>query len=226
MKLPDFLEELNQGAEEAFGENGQAMIDSLLYAKLQPKLKRSVNMAGLENAIYEEIVTHLERELELNGLEEGDDIPVPTMSTAPTATKAGNGLLSSGIDAGITCNYCKKQGNTKDKYRKLKRKEELKSNDGQSTKKEYPKCPNCDKTNYPAERCWKGAGAHLKPKHLKQKDSTTDDTSTSQGDAKNKKTTSILKNQKKLDLPRLQIYEKLRVRQYIISDPSNIYYTE
>ena len=89
MKLPDFLEELNQGAEKAFGENAQAMIDSLLYAKLPPKLKRSVNMARLENATYEEIVTHLERELELNGLEEGDDIPVATMSTAPTATRPG-----------------------------------------------------------------------------------------------------------------------------------------
>ena len=30
MKFPDFLEELNQGAEKAFGENAQAMIDSLL----------------------------------------------------------------------------------------------------------------------------------------------------------------------------------------------------
>ena len=49
MKLPDFLEELNQGAEKAFGgENAQAMIDSLLYAKLPPKLKRSVNMARLK----------------------------------------------------------------------------------------------------------------------------------------------------------------------------------
>ena len=34
MKLPDFLEDLNQGAEKAFGEHAQAMIDSLLYAKL------------------------------------------------------------------------------------------------------------------------------------------------------------------------------------------------
>ena len=40
MKLPDFLEELNQGAEKAFGENAESMIDSLLYAKLPPKLKR------------------------------------------------------------------------------------------------------------------------------------------------------------------------------------------
>ena len=49
MKLPDFLEELNQGAEKAFGDHAQKMIDSLLYAKLPPKLKRSVNMARLEN---------------------------------------------------------------------------------------------------------------------------------------------------------------------------------
>ena len=109
MKLPDFLEELNQGAEKAFGENAQAMIDSLLYAKMPPKLKRSVSMARLENATYEEIVTHLERELELNGLEEGDDIPVPTMSTAPKATRPGTGLLSSGIDPGILATIANNQ---------------------------------------------------------------------------------------------------------------------
>ena len=95
MKLPVFLEELNQSAEKAFGEHAQAMIDSLLYAKLPPKPKLSVNMARLENATYEEIVTHLEQESELNRLEEGDDIPVPTMSTAPTATRPGQGLFSS-----------------------------------------------------------------------------------------------------------------------------------
>ena len=39
MKLPDFLEELNQGAEKAFGENAKRMIYSLLHAKLPPKLK-------------------------------------------------------------------------------------------------------------------------------------------------------------------------------------------
>ena len=196
MKLPDFLEELNQGAEKAFGENAQAMIDSLLYAKLPPKLKRSVNMARLENATYEEIVTHLERELELNGLEEGDDIPVPTMSTAPTATRPGTGLLSSGIDPNITCNYCKKPGHVKDDCRKLKRKEEQRRNEGQDTKKEYPKCPTSDKTNHPAERCWKGAGAHLKPKNLKLDNTTVTDKSISQEEAKNKQTTSILKNPK------------------------------
>ena len=196
MKLQDFLEELNQGAEKAFEENAQAMIDSLLYAKLPPKLKRSVNMARLENASYEEIVTHLERELELNGLEGGDDITVPTMSTAPTATRPGTGLLSSGIDPNITFNYCKQPGHVKDECRKLKRKEEQRRNDGQDTKKEYPKCPTCDKTNHPAERCWKGAGAHLKPKNLKMEDAKQDNAPPSQSETNNKQTTSILKNPK------------------------------
>ena len=196
MKLPDFLEELNQGAEKAFGENAQAMIDSLLYAKLPPKLKRSVNMARLENASYEEIVTHPERELELNGLEGGDDIHVPTMSAAPTATRPGTGLLSSGIDPNVTCNYCKKPGHVKEDCRKLKRKEEQRRNDGQDTKKEYPNCPTCDKTNHPAERCWKGAGAHLKPKNLKMEDAKQDNASPSNTEPNNKPTTSILKNPK------------------------------
>ena len=67
--LPDFLEELNECAERAFGDNAQHMIDSLLYAKLPPHLKRSLNLAHLENGTYDQIVAHLERELELSGLE-------------------------------------------------------------------------------------------------------------------------------------------------------------
>ena len=145
MNQPDLLEQLNQGAEKAFGENAQAMVDSLLNAKLPSQLKRSVNMARLENATYEEIVTQTEQKLELNGLEEGDDIPVPTLSTAPTATRPGTGLISFGIDPGITCNYCKKPSHTKNECRKLKRKEEQKRTDGQNTKKEYPKYPTVTK---------------------------------------------------------------------------------
>ena len=71
-------------------------------------------MARIENGTYEEIVAHLERELELNELEEGCDITTSTKSTAPTATRRGQSLLSSSKDPGITCNYCKKPGHTKD----------------------------------------------------------------------------------------------------------------
>ena len=126
------------------------------------------------------------------------------MSTAPTRKRPGTGLLSSGIDPKFTCNSCKKPGHVKDDCRKLKRKEEQRRNDGQDTKKEYPKCPTCDKTNHPAERCWKGAGAHLKPKNLELEATNVADTSTSQEDAKNKQTTSIPKEPKILDLPQVQ----------------------
>ena len=122
MKKPDLLGELNHSAEKAFGEIAQAMIDSLLYAKLPQKRKRSLNMARLENATYEGIVTHLERELELNGLEEGDDITVPTMSTAPAATRPGQGLLSPGIDPGNTCNYCEEPRSYKRLLQKTQKK--------------------------------------------------------------------------------------------------------
>ena len=69
MKPLDFLEALNQGAEKTFGHYAKSMIDGLLFVKLPPKPKRSINMARFENGSYEEIVAHLERELELNVLE-------------------------------------------------------------------------------------------------------------------------------------------------------------
>ena len=103
-KLPDFLEELNQGAAKAFGEKAQKMIDSLLYAKLPPKLKQSVNMARLENGSYNEIVAHLERELELNAIEESDDLPMASMTSSVTKTKTVSSIAQM---SDITCNYCK-----------------------------------------------------------------------------------------------------------------------
>ena len=81
--LPDFLEELNECAERAFGDNAQHMIDSLLYAKLPPHLKRSLNLAYLENDTYDQIVAHLERELELSGLENDGELTIPTMTAVP-----------------------------------------------------------------------------------------------------------------------------------------------
>ena len=71
-KLPNFLEKLQESAEKAFGDIASQMIESLLYAKMPPHLKRSINHAYLENGTYEQIVQHLEREMELNGLESED----------------------------------------------------------------------------------------------------------------------------------------------------------
>ena len=107
MKLPDFLEELNQRAEKAFGDNAQTMIDSLLYAKLPPKIKRSVNVARLKNGSFDEIVAHLEWELDVNALEVSDHSPMSTMTSSTSKLKAhlSNGLLSDTV-----CNFCKEKG--------------------------------------------------------------------------------------------------------------------
>ena len=80
-KLPDFLEELKESAEKAFGVNAHQMIENLLYAKMPPHLKKFNIQAYLENGTYNQIVKHLEREMELNGLE-SDDTLVKTQITA------------------------------------------------------------------------------------------------------------------------------------------------
>ena len=81
--LPDFLEELNEYAERAFGDNAQHMIDSLLYVILPPQLKRSLNLAYLGNGAYDQNVAHLESELELSGLENDGELTILTMTAVP-----------------------------------------------------------------------------------------------------------------------------------------------
>ena len=103
--LPDFLDELNECAEKAFGDNAQYMIDSLLYAKLPPHLKRSPNLAYPENGTYDQIVAHLEKELELSGLENDGELTVPTMTAVPPKDNQHNTE-----QAKIVCHYCEKAG--------------------------------------------------------------------------------------------------------------------
>ena len=80
LNLIDFLDELQKLAKDAFGVAAQAIIEQFIYAKMPPHLKKSFNQARLENGTYEQIVSHLERELELNGLEAPDQMPKNTMT--------------------------------------------------------------------------------------------------------------------------------------------------
>ena len=95
------------------------MIDSLLCAKLSPKLKKPVNMARLENASYDKFVVHFQRELELNSLEKSDDLPMATMTSLFSKLK---NLLSNGILTDIDCNYSKNYRHKVKDCEKLKKK--------------------------------------------------------------------------------------------------------
>ena len=121
-KLPDFLEDLQESAEKASGETAPQKIESLFYAKMQPHLKISNNLAYLEKSTYEQIVRHLEREMELNGLEPEEPL-VKTQMTAikqqtnskntktpsqntKTKTKAPNTVPNNTLQNN-QCRYCK-----------------------------------------------------------------------------------------------------------------------
>ena len=167
--LPDILEELNECAEKAFGENAQHMIDSLLYAKLPPLLKRSLNLAYLENVTYDQIVAHLERELDLSGLENDGELTIPTMIAIPP-----NENQQKTEQTNIVCHYCKKPGHVVRDCRKRIKKEQKQRNDPfiqnmkPSTSKSFAPCPHCQRTNHPPEKCWSGPNAANRPKRFKQ----------------------------------------------------------
>ena len=86
--LVDFLDELPKLAKDSFGIAAHAIIKSFKYAKMPPHLKESINQAHLENGTYEQIVTHLEKELELNGWEDPDELKINTVSHNTANTNA------------------------------------------------------------------------------------------------------------------------------------------
>ena len=79
-KLIDFLDELQKLAKDSFGVAAQAIIEQLIDAKMPPHLRKSINQAHLENGTYEQIASHPESELELNGLEAPDEMPINTVT--------------------------------------------------------------------------------------------------------------------------------------------------
>ena len=83
---------------------------------MPPHLKKSINQAHLENGTYEEIVTHLERELELNGLNAPDELPINNVNQKTTNTKADRPKP--------TCHHCKKPGHYRNQCRLLKKQQE------------------------------------------------------------------------------------------------------
>ena len=141
-KLIDFLDELQKLAKDAFGVAAQAIIEQFICAKMPPHLKKSINQAHLENGTYEQIVTHLEKELELNRLEYREtQMNTVTQKQQIGGNKDNAEKINSGTHDSDPSNY------------KIDRK----------TRTVYPPSETCGKTNHSAERCYIGANALNRP---------------------------------------------------------------
>ena len=152
---------------------------------MPPHLKK-INQAHLENSRYGQIVTHVEKELQLNGLEAPDGLQINTVSHKTANTDADRPKP--------TCHHCKKPENYKNWCRLLKKQtkpsDDTQKNpenknrgannsipnnntnrnkynnnhkDGKRAEKN-PKtvCPTCEtneKTNHSTEKCFYGAHA-------------------------------------------------------------------
>ena len=55
---------------------------------MPPILKKSINQVQLENGIYEQIVYHFDRELELKDLEDPDELHINTVAQHATKQKS------------------------------------------------------------------------------------------------------------------------------------------
>ena len=138
-KLIDFWDELQKLAKDAFGVAAQAVNEQFIYAKMPPHLKKSIYQAHLENGTYEQIVTHLERELELNSLKK----PYETqMNTVTHRQQIEGNPDNAGSINSETNDY-------KPNIYKIDKK----------SRTVYIRCETCGKTNHSAERCYVGATA-------------------------------------------------------------------
>ena len=192
-KLIEFLDELQKLAKDAFGVASQAIIEQFIYAKMPSHLKKSINQAHLENGTYEQIVLHLERELELNGLEAApDEMPINTVMQQASQQNSNKPRP--------TCHHCKKPGHYQNQCRQLKREKDQTRNNTNSannnngsaqtnsnpnnnnnkvanstdtsninnqrdrrTRAVFPPCETCGRTNHSTEKCYLGANAANRP---------------------------------------------------------------
>ena len=79
-KLIDFLDDSQNLAKDAFRVAAQAIIEQFKDAKMPHHLKKSIDQAHLENGTIKQIVSLLEREFELNGLEAQDELQRNTLT--------------------------------------------------------------------------------------------------------------------------------------------------
>ena len=188
-KLIDLLDELQKVAKNAFGVAAQVIMEQFIYAKMPTHLKKSINQAHLENGTYEQILSHLEKDLELNGLEAPDEMPINTVrQQAPQQNSE---------KPKPTCHHCQKPCYYENQCLQLKREKDQKrtntnsasNNSGsaqtnsnpdntvsnntkanntnnqrdRSSRPGFPPGETCGRTNHSTEKCYLGASAANRP---------------------------------------------------------------
>ena len=107
------MDELQKLAEDAFGVAAQVAIEQFIYAKMPPLVKEPINQAHLENGTYEQILSHLEKELQLKSLEALDEMQIN--SVTQNATKPNPEKHKP------TCHHFKKPGHHRNQFRQIKK---------------------------------------------------------------------------------------------------------
>ena len=77
------------------------------------RLKKSINQAHLGNGTYEQTVSHLERESELDVFEDPDEMPINTVTQQAPQQNSNK--------TKPTCHHCKKPGHYQNQCRQLRR---------------------------------------------------------------------------------------------------------
>ena len=138
----------------------------------------------MENGTYEQIVSHLESELELNGLEAPDEMPIDTVTQQAPQQNSDKPKP--------TCHHCKKPGHTglkRDKDQTRKNTNSANNNNGSAqtnsnpnnkvasktkanniknqrdrrSRPVFPACETCGRTNHSTEKCYLAANAANRP---------------------------------------------------------------
>ena len=107
--LSIFLEDFNECSVRAFRPIADQMIDSLLSANLLTDLKLLSNQVYSEKGTYDQIVTQIERELELSDFETDGDLPILTTTITTTTATMQNQPQNTDMPQRI-CRYCRKPG--------------------------------------------------------------------------------------------------------------------
>ena len=68
-------------------------------------MKRSLNLAYLENGTYDQTVAHLEKELKLGGLENDGELTIPKMTAVSPNDNQQNTEQTKTV-----CHFCEKPG--------------------------------------------------------------------------------------------------------------------